>query len=142
MPITDFPFLSLTPDNRERPWLPVKIINPLTGRYISTYGLVDTGADECSLPADFAKQLGHDLGKGTRKEVDTAGGKTEVYSLTTTIEILNLKDRKAAYTIRDTPIDFARGLKVVLLGVKNFLDRFTLKVEYPAKVFSIKSGKH
>ncbi|GEM_PF-5348127 len=90
MPITDSPFLSLTPDNRERPWLPVKIINHLTGKSISTYGLVDTGADESSLPADFARQFGHDLKKGEHKEVDTAGGKTEVCSLTTTIEILNL----------------------------------------------------
>jgi len=61
MPITDFPFLCLAPDNRPRPWLPVKITNPHTGLSMATYGLIDTGADECTMPAYIAAQLGHDL---------------------------------------------------------------------------------
>lgn len=75
MPITDFPFLCLTKDNKERHWLPVSIINPDTGKSIHTYGLVDTGADECSIPAAFANELGHELRKGKPRDVDTAGGK-------------------------------------------------------------------
>lgn len=140
MPITDFPFLCLTRDNKERPWLPVTIINPKNGKSIKTYGLVDTGADECSVPAGFAKELGHDLRKGNLKKVDTAGGKTKAYSHVTTIEIFNIKENKAAHRMKDIPIDFADGLNVVLLGVKDFLDHFTLKIDYPKKVFSIKAS--
>jgi len=141
MPIRDFPFLCLTKDNKERPWLPVTIINPSNGEAIPTYGLIDTGADECSVPAAFAKDLGHDLYKGKPKEVDTAGGKANTYSHLTTVEIFNPKENNIAHKMENIPIDFTEGLNVVLLGVKNFLDQFTLTIEYPKKVFSIKSSK-
>jgi len=141
MPIKNFPFLSLTKDNYPRPWLPVRIINPHTKADWRTYGLIDTGADECSMPSKFAKRLGHDLTKGTKKSAGTAGGPTTVYSHTTSIEIFGIPVTKVAYTIPDTLIDFSPGLEVVLLGVKSFLDQFALEINYPKQIFSIKRTK-
>jgi len=40
------PFKKLGPDDIQRPWLPVTIINPHAGKKIKILGLIDTGADE------------------------------------------------------------------------------------------------
>ncbi|RJQ55731.1 MAG: hypothetical protein C4526_03000 [Nitrospiraceae bacterium] len=138
MPIRNFPFLSITPDNVPRPWLPIKVVNPHKGKDIFTYGLIDTGADECSMPSFFASQLGHDLNKGTPKGINTAGGLTTAYSHTTEIDIFGKDLKTVAYHIPNTLIDFTDGLQVVLLGVKNFLDQFILEIAYPKQNFSIK----
>lgn len=137
MLIRDFPFLCVTTDNFPRPWLPIKIVNPHTNLIQPTFGLIDTGADECSVPAFFAPILGHDLNRGVAKQISTAGGMSIGYSHTTRIEILNLKD-ELLYTINDTPIDFMPGLHCVLLGVRQFLDIFDLYIKYPHKTFSVK----
>ncbi len=141
MPIRNFPFKALAPDYQPRPWLPVTIFNPHTGDKISTYGLIDTGADDCTVPAFMAKELGLNLKKGKKKEFSSAGGKAVAYVHTTSIKIRDTrkKGRKnVVYSIPDTEIDFAIGLDCVLLGVKMFLDNFILNVDYPKKVFSIK----
>lgn len=138
MPIRNFPFCTTSPtDAISRPWLPIKIINPHTGQALRFIGLIDTGADECAIPASFAPILGHSLDKGAPKAIDSAGGKTTGYSHATKIEIYDLSD-KLCHTIHDTPIDFMPNLKVVLLGVKQFLDQFELHMHYPNKIFSIK----
>src|SRR5574340_416068 len=138
MPIRNFPFCITSPtDSFPRPWLPIKIINPHTGQSIKFFGLIDTGADACSIPATLAPALGHVLVNGTPRPSKTAGGMTTGYSHTTKIEIYDLNDR-LLYTINDTPLDFMPGLHVPLLGVTRFLDQFELHVDYPAKNFSIK----
>jgi len=137
MPIRNFPFLGSPTDAIKRPWLPIKIINPHTGTLLKIFGLIDTGADECSIPADLAPILGHDLNKGIPKIVNTAGGQTTGFSHTTKIEIYDMTN-KLVYTINDTPIDFMPGLHVPLMGVKQFLDQFELCIHYPKKTFSIK----
>lgn len=46
----------------KRPYLEISIINEHSqNKFISLPCLVDTGADICMLPADYAKTLGHDL---------------------------------------------------------------------------------
>lgn len=141
MPIEDFPFLSLAPDNYPRVWLPVRIVNPHTGKHIKTYGLVDTGADECAMPSFYAYTLGHKLEKGKKKSINTASGQTDVFSHTTTIEVFGKPVTKKAFTINDALIDYSPGLNIVLLGVRGFLDNFTLKIDYPKQLFSLKKKK-
>lgn len=135
MPIRDIPF-HLTSDNNYRPWLPIKIINPHTGQSQRTIGLVDTGADECTIPADMAGLLGHVLSRGPAKRSKTAGGSVTGYTHTTKIEIYDFQD-KLLHTIYDIPVDFLPGLHVPLLGVEHFLDQFDLHISYPKRIFSI-----
>ncbi|GBE06711.1 hypothetical protein BMS3Abin10_02368 [bacterium BMS3Abin10] len=139
MPIRNFPFLTLTPDNFPRPWLQVTITNPHTGKKLSSFGLIDTGADECTVPAFMAWELGHNLARGVKKEIGTAGGKAIAYTHTTSIKIRDARQKgnDVVYIIPDTPIDFAEGLDCVLLGVNLFLDNFILTVDYPKQVFSL-----
>jgi len=136
MPIRNFPFLDIYKDNHPRPWLPIRIVNPHTGKHFDTFGLIDTGADECSVPAFLAYEIGHDLNKGIPNTTNTAGGMATGYAHTTKIDIFNLEG-KCVHTISDIPIDFMPNLPCVLLGVNNFLDQFKLHIDYPGFNFSI-----
>jgi hypothetical protein len=135
MPLRDCPFT--LHNGVYRPVLPISIVNPHTGMSHKTYGILDTGADECAVPASFAPLLGHNLQAGGTKTLLTGNGPTTAYTHTTRFEVFHPKGG-LAYTINDTPIDFMPNLHVVLLGVKSFLSRFILHIDYPRKVFSIR----
>jgi hypothetical protein len=142
MPIKDYPFLQTSVHSPARPMLAIRVINPDTGLFVDTYGLIDTGADDCAVPASLAKSLGHNLTAGKVKEVGTANGSVTAYTHCCTIEIFNtaeLADGKfeTVYTIPNTPIDFMPNLNCVLLGAKSFLSRFILTINYPKRLFSI-----
>lgn len=144
MPIRDFPFLRASDaDPMLRPWLLVRINNPHTGGFFDTVGLIDTGADECCLPAPFAGLLGHDLTAGTAKTISTGNGSTTAYGHTCTIDIFDTRlllsgKERIAYTIPQTIIDFMPNLHCVLLGVRTFLSGFELAIDYPRQRFSIR----
>jgi len=139
MPIINYPFLPLGPGHPPRPLLPIRIVNPETNRGVRAWGLIDTGADECSIPARLAAKLGHNLRAGTAKTIGTAGGDATAFAHTTRIELFSIRDHETVvYTISDTPVDFCPGLDVILLGVKNFLSNFMLIIDYPKQCFSIK----
>jgi len=132
MSLIDIPFHKLTPTDILRPWLEITIKNPHTSKELKTYGLIDTGADECALPALFAPILGHNLQSGEAKQIDTVNGQTQAYSHTMCLKVDDIE-------IDDISIDFLPNLKVVLLGMKNFLANFILTVDYPRNVFSLLS---
>ena len=130
MELSNIPFTKLSSDDIPRPWLPITIINPHSNKKVKVLGLIDTGADECALPASYAAILGHNLQAGTAKEINTGNGKTMAYSHTVRIEISDI-------VIKETLIDFMPNLYVPLLGVKSFLSNFVLTVDYPQKKFSL-----
>lgn len=137
MLIENFPFYAIAPGHPGRPMLPIKIHNPHSGKSLSVWGLIDTGADDCALPASYAKILGHNLLAGEVKTISTGNGKTSAYAHTTRIDIFSQSSKEPVYTIPDTAIDFMPNLDSVLLGVKSFLGHFVLTVNYPRQTFSI-----
>lgn len=139
MPIRDCP-LTLCNGGIFRPILNIRIINPHTGNSVRTYGLIDTGADECSIPAGLAQVLDHNLQAGTTKPVSTGNGQTVAYSHTTKFEIFHPLTDILLYTLPDTPIDFLPNLHVVLLGVNNFMSNFKLTIDYPRRTFSLQNS--
>jgi predicted aspartyl protease len=128
----DFPFTQLSPSDMSRPWLAVTIINPHSGKEVNVLGLIDTGADECALPATYASILGHDLQAGRRKEIRTGNGITSAYAHTSRLRVND-------FVIEETLIDFMPNLSVPLLGTKNFLSHFILTVDYPKRTFSLET---
>ena len=134
MDFLNIPFIKLTPDDIPRPWLPVVIKNPHANKEIKIYGLIDTGADECALPAQYASIIGHNLQAGYSKEVNTGNGKTLAYSHTVCMKIDN-------FQIDNILIDFMPNLHIPLLGVKSFLSNFILTVDYPNLTLSLRSKK-
>ena len=130
MPIRNYPFTTIRPGDIGRPYLPVTIINPGTGNRLKVFALVDTGADECALPASFASILGHNLQMGQQKKVNTGNGVTIAYGHNTRIAI-------EGFATQDVLIDFMPNLVIPLLGVRSFLGNFILTVDYPSGVFSL-----
>jgi predicted aspartyl protease len=131
MDLIEVPFKKLHPNDIPRPWLPVVIHNPHTKQSISVYGLIDTGADECAVPAGYAPLIGHDLQAGVAKTINTGNGQTTAYAHTLCFETDGIK-------IENVLIDFMPNLNVVLLGVKSFLSNFILTVDYENSSFSLK----
>lgn len=130
MLVENYPFSITRPGDIARPYLPITIINPENQKEINVYALIDTGADECALPASFASPLGHNLQSGYQKRISTGNGITIAYSHTVCIKAFN-------FLTENVLIDFMPNLHIPLLGVKSFLNTFILKIDYPNKVFSI-----
>lgn len=137
MPIRGIPFTC--PDGEIcRPILATRLVNPSSKEGRFTYGLVDTGADECAVPASFAPLLGYDLESGKRKVIMTGNGPTTAYIHPVKIEIYHPRTAELLYRVPDSEIDFLPGLNIVLLGVHSFLSNFILNVDYPRQAFSIR----
>ncbi len=130
MPIRNYPFTVTRPGDISRPYLPVEIINPDTGRAMKVYALVDTGADECALPASFAPILGHNLQAGQLRRISTGNGITIAYSHTTRIVVED-------FSTEDVLVDFMPNLSIPLLGVESFLSNFIMTIDYPKRTFSL-----
>lgn len=113
-----------------RPYVPVRISNPATGKHIETFALIDTGADECALPSIFAKILGHNLVAGEERDVDTGNGTTKAYKHSSVIEIVG-------YSTGHIFIDYMVNLCVPLLGINSFLKEFVVIFDFPQKVVSL-----
>lgn len=134
MKISNHPFIKIGPNDIPRAALPITITNPHTTQKLKTYAIIDTGADECALPADYAPLLGHNLQKGYLKTINTGNGQTIAYSHTVSIQIYD-------FTIKNVLIDFLPNLTLSLLGVKSFLSKFILTINYPHKTFSLDKVK-
>ena len=130
--IIEFPFIKVRPDDIPRPWLPTIITNPHTGQSINVYGLIDTGADECAIPAGYAPLIGHNLQAGKQTTINTGNGPTTAYTHTLNLKICDKIE------IDNILIDFMPNLNVVLLGVKSFLSRYILTVDYINSKSSLK----
>ena len=145
MPISNHKFIAMGQGGRSRPMLWIRISNPhrKDKAVPLNLALVDTGADVCLFPGIIATNLGHDLRKGKRKEMGTAGGSIYAYEHTSKIEILEtLPDGrpgpKVLFSIAKTPIDYVDDCTSFLLGSEKFLNKFILTVDYPKQIFSIK----
>lgn len=130
MLVENHPFTITRPGDIARPYLPITIINPENKKELNVFALIDTGADECALPSSFAPPLGHNLQSGYQKNISTGNGITVAYGHTVTIKAFN-------FTAENVLIDFMPNLNIPLLGVKSFLNNFTLKINYPKKIFTI-----
>ena len=130
MIVKNCPFIVTRPGDIARPYLPITIINPKNQKEINVYALIDTGADECALPASFSSPLGHNLQAGSQKRINTGNGITIAYCHTVCIKIFD-------FSTENVLIDFMPNLHIPLLGVKSFLNDFILTIDYPNKTFSI-----
>ncbi len=137
MPVKNFPFRDIGGHGKPRPYLYVNYINPHTGDSLSAWALIDTGADDCVLPAEFAEMLGHDLEAGTLTNIISANGASEAYRHTMKIEIPNQETGDSLFSTQETMITFIPGLKQPLLGTDSFLCHFRLTVDYPIEQFSL-----
>lgn len=142
MPIVNYPFTTLGPFSR--PMLPIIATNPNTGLCQSAWALIDTGADECAFPANFAALMGHNFALGNQSGISTGNGVASAYSHTTQIDIYGLDAlgsvvNNVVHTVPPSQVHYMQGLTTVLLGVQSFLGNFILTVNYSQKIFSVKA---
>ena len=122
--------------------LPIKLVNANDPkRSVMTWGVIDTGADECAVPHEFAPIIGHIWTAGEETTIRSGCGIQVGFIHMSTIKIYKPNERRPAFTIENAPIAFMPNLKVVLLGVKSFLSRFVLNIDYPRYSFSLKLPK-
>jgi predicted aspartyl protease len=124
------PFVSFKRGDPPRPYVPIIISNPDSGREIEVFALIDTGADECAFPASFANILGHNLTSGTEKHIQTGNGTTLAYGHTSIISL-------DAFTTEHTTMDYLVNLDTPLLGMRSFLSFFIVTLDYPQQTVSL-----
>jgi len=117
-------------DSLARPYLKVRYINPRASMNTLAWALIDTGADNCVLPASYAEILGHNLEAGEKTIIGGVSGENVAYKHTMKIEI-------PGFSTEEVLILFVEGLPQPLLGVKNFLSHFKLTVDFPNECFSL-----
>ena len=135
-PFTRFVYATGKKDRRAYARLPLRIRNPHTGADLVTWGLVDTGADLTLLPAELAIRLGHNLkGHGVKTSITGGIEQTNVtaYAHTFEIELLSADLKRVLWTTGRREFDCLGSNPPLLVGVEDFLTRFRLLVNYPAK---------
>lgn len=149
MPIVEYPFrIPSTSYSIPKPAVPIIIINPNNGFTCRTWGLIDTGADASAIPEFIAKSLGHNI-RDEKVKRDThwgIGGDVAVYLHTCRINILRsspdgIVDDTIVVTIPKRKVAVIPGLHTVILGEKDFLEKYILNIDYPRQAFSIRKPK-
>lgn len=124
-----------------RPFIPIVIINPLTGHKFNTKGLIDTGADSCAFPQHIAKFTNHNLkGVGVTSSVNSGIGGVDVstWKHTFLIGLLNPQFTSVLKWSEKILVDcFEHDKTPPLLGTTNFLKDFTVKIDYPKKTITL-----
>jgi|SRR3972149_8685122 len=144
MPISDYPFQASSDIPTPSPILPIKIINPDNGKVYKTWGLVDTGAFQTAIPGHIAQAIGHNIDAVKAMDGCGAGGALSIYPHSCSIEIFKMDSKgivdinTVVHKISCRRIGVIKDLPFVLLGVKEFLRKFVLIVDYPRQQFSIK----
>lgn len=108
--------------------------------------MVDTGADNSVIPGFLAEKLYHDVDhESVRRGRSTGiGGQVDIYYHSFRICILGLDNRGTvtediAIKIHKREYAVVPELRVMLLGVSDFLTKYVLSINYPKKLFSVRS---
>lgn len=147
MPIVDYPMRRVFSDESFTPYLTCRFINPDTGAEQEDLALVDTGASYCTVSSEFAQDLGYNIKKGKRGTTSTASEDVDhwehkftirIYAMRTTGPNTIVIDKEdAVLVLTDIPVRVLDCDAPTLLGVKGFLENYTLTANYPGKLFSI-----
>jgi hypothetical protein len=148
MPISNYPFRTSEKILLLSPILPIRIVNPLNGLDYLTWGLIDTGAADSAIPEHIAKTLRHDIQSVRPIPGFGASGNFNVYPHTFKIDVFKMNSKgivdtnQVVHTISQCCIGVICDLPFVLLGVKEFLSKFVLLVDYKNQKVSVKHPKN
>ena len=117
-----------------RPVVDVEIFGP--DKSITTFALLDSGADNCLFHLEYAKAIGIDLNKCRKSlTMGVEGGKIEIYLADIEIKVKGLEKIKV-------PVGFIKSNSVNgLLGQIGFFDLNRIKFERDHNSFEINPVK-
>jgi hypothetical protein len=130
------------PGEIERPYLPIKIINPHTGKEFNWMSQIDTGADSCLISKTICEILNHNLkGDGVKSNITfgITGEDTLVWKHTYILQLLHPDSiDKVVWSSKEILIDCIDGDSFpVLLGSDNFLCNFIITLDYQKKLLIV-----
>ncbi len=126
-------------DGIHRPWIPIRIINPLRKDLPPTdiMALLDTGADHCVFPKFVADQSQIDLkGAALSSEVMQGLGETkiEVWKHNFKIELLSPDRKQIIWRGKETIVGCVEHDKIPpILGFSNFMCDFKITFNHATK---------
>ena len=132
-----YPFFKAA-DEIHRPWIPVRIINPLIkGTSVDMMALLDTGADHCVFPKFVADQLNIDLkGAALSSEVmqGLAENKIEVWKHPFKIELQSPDRKQIIWKGGETIVGCVDHDNIPpILGFSNFMTSFKITFNHATK---------
>ncbi len=125
-----------------KPIVPIILNNPHTGKEIRTWGLIDTGSDIILIDAEMGEIIGHDIEKGKKNIVSGIVADAETYEHSSVIKILEIDENpnaeKISFVLPKLSISYIKNFDdvPVILGCRDFLDLFSIFLDYPNKRFS------
>lgn len=123
-----------------RPYLTATLTGP-SGEGVCCICLVDSGADECTFPAAFAKELGFKLDEMPREITNSSTGEGAIYYGDVRI-LVHFESRKGEHHDLEiqTRAGFMEGLNahgIGLLGQAGFFDRVPVLFNQPEGTFTV-----
>lgn len=123
-----------TGDNgKQKPKIPIRVINFDTGKSISTTAILDTGADSCTFPSMITINVGHKLDEKSLREKGTtgiSGVEIDTYVHPFKIEILDVDRKKVIRTLDIVGNTIKSNSMLPILGTHMFLEKFLIKFDY------------
>ena len=125
----------------EKPWLPIRFINPMTGEHITVRGLIDSGADTCLFPTSLCACIGHNLkadGVKSNRALGVEQKPVRTWRHTFILELLSPDLKKILWsTKKPAEFDCSEAEPPVLLGVDDFLRNFDVTLSYRKGVVTL-----
>lgn len=125
------------PNGVIRPLVNIRITNPTTKQQFLTKCLLDTGADKCAFPADFAIITGHDLMNNNCETMISKGLKGEevlTWLHTFRIELFTEDFKTRIWKSKDIQIGcLEHNDTLPILGYIGFLENMNIRFNYPTK---------
>lgn len=128
---------SYEPDFYYKPWIYIKIINPVNGKSEIVSATIDTGSDNCYISRKLANHLGFKDSDESPLTTYTADGSMETHAIEG--EYLIADEKKEI--VKDFPIQKTHfyinesNSYHIVLGIRGFIDRFKeIKMIYPDNI--------
>jgi hypothetical protein len=118
---------------------------------VPAYALLDTGSTACSVSIDLAEALGHKIDRDDADEIETAGEPVQGWRHTFKIEVFYMEARGPDSALVDetrviihlpwVTVDVLDSNIPALLGVRGFLENYTLIANFHECIFSLKDAR-
>ncbi|MEM6816961.1 MAG: hypothetical protein AAF600_21650 [Bacteroidota bacterium] len=129
MAVFTYPFT--VTDGCHRPFVPIKVINPVNGRFALYRCLIDSGADKCMFPDAVVKQM-MSVACGPKTKSKGIGGiPIESVPHQFMIELMSQDYKEIAWKSEIMKIDCVLHSQIPpLLGSSDFLYNFDIALNY------------
>lgn len=149
MPIVEYPFTYPNIISKAWPRLPIEVFCAKSGSREKDWALIDTGAMNIFLPAEYVKTMNIQMTDENEIEIFTAGRKRKGHRYKVHINIyriLEMGDDDHVYVpenivvhLNNVAVDFVPSLKYPILGVRGFLEQYVFTINYKREQFSIRT---